>query len=280
MKYARILLAAAVCGVLFSLAGAASAQTDKQGVATIVRIQGEARYSLGDGNWHPLVVGKVLAAGSVIQTAHNTYVDMVLGKAVEMPQASPVPDRIAPAPDSFVRGLVDYKPSVEQNMVRMIADTTLAIDTLMVSDTGLDSVSDTELDLQKGRIYCAVKKLSSGSKYFVKIPNGIAGVRGTFFFVDAKGPCGAYQNSVYYSITKPDGTTVTVDITEGNMFDPSTGQSMPLPPDVLNLFAQLYPFLHTPFVQIFSFEFDRTWCHISPTSGNPHGPPHDGHGGH
>src|ERR1700683_2412221 len=141
MKYARILIATAVCAVLCALATTALAQTTKQGIATIVRIQGEARYSLGDGSWHPLVVGKILSAGAVIQTGHDSYVDMVLGKSVEMPQAAPVPDRISPAPDSNLRGMIDYKPSVQQNMVRLTTDCTLAIDKLTVSDTGLDHVS-------------------------------------------------------------------------------------------------------------------------------------------
>jgi hypothetical protein len=64
---------------------------------------------------------------------------------------------------------------VEQNVVRLSGGTTLKIDTLTVSDTGADTVSDTELDLQAGRIFASVKKLSDTSKYLVKIPNGIAG---------------------------------------------------------------------------------------------------------
>ena len=73
-------------------------------MATVVRISGEARYSLGDGVWHPLVAGKILAAGSVIQTGHEATVDIVLGKKVLMPQANPVPDRISQATDADVRG--------------------------------------------------------------------------------------------------------------------------------------------------------------------------------
>ena len=98
-----------------------------------------------------------------------------------MPQAEPVPDRVTLAADSDVRGYVSYKPSAEQNAIRMTGDTVLAIDKLTVSDTGVDSVSDTELDLRQGGIYNSVKKLSGASQYLIKIPNGIAGVRGTLF---------------------------------------------------------------------------------------------------
>ena len=75
--------------------------------------------------------------------------------------------------------MVGYKPSVEQNVIRMSGATTVKIDTLTISDTGVDTISDTELDLQNGRIFYSVKKLSSQSKYLIKLPNGIAGVRGS-----------------------------------------------------------------------------------------------------
>src|ERR1019366_8852433 len=163
----KALIFAVVCSAVLTFN--ASAQNIKQGLATILRIQGEARYSLGDGNWHPLTVGKILTAGAVIQTAHNAMVDMVLGKQVEMPQAKTVPDRISYAPDPLVRGLIDYKPSAEQNMVRLTEDTTLAIDKLTISDTGVDTVSDTELDLKEGKIFASVKKLSVASQYLIKI---------------------------------------------------------------------------------------------------------------
>jgi hypothetical protein len=75
------------------------AQSIHPGVATVVRIVGEARYSLGDGVWHPLVAGKILAAGAVIQTGHDATVDIILGKKILMPQANPLPDRVSLAAD-------------------------------------------------------------------------------------------------------------------------------------------------------------------------------------
>ncbi len=257
-----------MCGTMLVLGVAASAQTLKPGVATIVRFQGEARYSLGDGNWHPLVVGKILSAGAIIQTGHDATADMVLGKTVEMPQAAPWPDRIGPAPDANIRGMIDYKPSVEQNMVRMTGDTILAIDKLTVSDTGLDTVSDTELDLKQGRIFASVKKLSAASKYFVKIPNGIAGVRGTLFEIDASGWCAVLKNSVLLSLVGPNGAPVTYLVGEGNQFNPQTGQISPLPPDLLNLLQQIATALDTLYVEVISFTYDGTSCFISPTSGH------------
>jgi len=272
----RKIYSAVTCGAMLVLAVAASAQTLKPGVATIIRIQGEARYSLGDGVWHPLVVGKILRAGAVVQTAHDATVDMVLGKVVEMPQASPVPDRISPAPDANVRGLISFKPSVEQNMVRMTGDSVLAIDKLTVGDTGVDAVSDTELDLKQGRIYANVKKLSAASQYLIKIPNGIAGVRGCVIVIDASGWCAvikdplapvSQKSSLLISIVGPNGAPVTYQVDEGNQFTPQTGQISPLPPGLLSVLQQIAMALGTSYVESVSFTYDRTFCYISPISG-------------
>ena len=76
MKHIQTLVFAAICGFVMVLTTSASAETIQQGVATVVRITGEARYSLGDGVWHPLVAGKILSAGSVIQSGPDARVDM------------------------------------------------------------------------------------------------------------------------------------------------------------------------------------------------------------
>ena len=283
MKHIQTFVSAAICGFVLTLAGGVCAQSIQPGVATVVRIVGEARYSLGDGVWHPMVAGKVLGAGAVIQTGHGATVDLVLGKKILMPQASPLPDQVALAADANVRGYVSYRPSAEQNAIRMTGDTVLAIDKLTVSDTGVDSVSDTELDLHQGGIYCSVKKLSGASQYLIKIPNGIAGVRGTLFYIEASGRCIAYGNSVVLSIIGPDGKPVTVVVSEGNQFDPANmgnGQPGPLPPGVSPLppglsaeLGRIFPSLRSlyfPGYGEINYPLDRTECHISPTKGHHH----------
>jgi hypothetical protein len=272
MKHIQTFVSVAICGFVLTLTGVARAQSTQPGMATVVRITGEARYSLGDGVWHPLVAGKVLAAGAVIQTGHDATVDIVLGKKILMPQASPLPDRVSLAADEGVRGYVSYKPSAEQNSVRMTGDTVLAIDKLTVSDTGVDSVSDTELDLRQGAIYNSVKKLSGASQYLIKIPNGIAGVRGTLFYISATGECAAFKNSVVLSIIGGDGKPETVVVGEGTRFNPKTGQTSPLPPGMITELDQIFAALRTMYLGIVDFTFDTTQCHISPTHGH-HGHP-------
>jgi hypothetical protein len=271
---------AAIGGFVLTLAVGAFAQSSQPGAVTVVRIVGEGRYSQGDGVWHPLVAGKILAAGSVIQAGHDATVDIILGKKIMMPQAEPLPEQISPAADSEVRGFVSYKPTAEQNAVRLTSDTVLAIDKLTVSDTGVDTVSDTELDLRQGGIYCSVKKLSGASQYLIKIPNGIAGVRGTLFYLGVDGKCfviprtdnsTGYQSSVVLSIIPPGGKPpITVVVGENSQFDPNSDMVSPLPDALGTELDQTIKAIRTLFYPDgdIIFTFDKTQCHISPTQGH------------
>jgi FecR protein len=268
MKNIQKSLAALVCGLTLALTAGSFAQEIKQGIVTVVRVQGEASYTLGgNDNWHPLVVGKILHAGASIKTETDALVDVVLGQSVAMPQAHPTPNRIGPAPDAPVRGMTDYTPSAEQNVVRLSGNTTLKVDKLTVSDTGVDTVSDTELDLQQGRIFASVKKLSGASQYLVKIPNGIAGVRGTKFGLGADGMCAVIKSSVLLSLIGADGRPFTVLVGEGNQFNPGTGQIAPLSPELANILQQIATAVDTLYFEAVSFAFNRVEVYISPTTG-------------
>lgn len=250
-------LFSAVCGVLLTLASTTFAQDSFQpGGATVVRIQGEARYSVDGGQtWTPLVAGKVLVAGAVLQTGYNSFIDVALGRVVPVPQPVTWPSHISPAADYPVRGLISYRPQVEQNMVRLTQNTTLAIDKLTISDTGMDTVSDTELDLRKGYIFAKVTKLSGASQYLIKIPNGIAGVRGTYFGLGADGRCDVAQNSVLLSIVGSDGKPSTEMISEGNSFNPETGEINPLAPLIDSLLHDTLPVLTSLYTPAAGFTY-------------------------
>jgi len=73
------------------------------------------------------------------------------------------------------------KTAVRHDVIRVTSDTVLAIDKLSSVNTGADKVTETELDLRSGKIFGAVKKQSAASRFEVKIPNGVAGIRGTIF---------------------------------------------------------------------------------------------------
>ena len=72
-------------------------------------------------------------------------------------------------------------------MVRIWENTLLGIDKLTETQTGADVVTETQLDLKAGHIFGTVKKMSAASKYEVKIPNGVAGIRGTVYDISAEG---------------------------------------------------------------------------------------------
>jgi hypothetical protein len=274
MKNLRTLLASAVFATAISIGAIASAQ-DMPGFATVVRVQGVVSYSLGDGNWHPLVAGRCLTAGSTIRTGENGIVDVVLGKQIAFPQAQAGATlRISQASDAPVRGLIGSKPSEVQNAVRLTPGTTLAIDKLNISDTGADTVSDTELNLQQGRIFASVRKLNSTSQYLVKIPNGIAGVRGTEFSVDADGAVACFEsssgNGLVLSLTIG-GVTTTYVVAAGQMLEPAGGannQPVPISPGLENVLSGIFTALKTTYNVVVNFDYNNNNLYISSVTGN------------
>ena len=272
MKNFKIVLAAIAAIAIVGVATTASAQNTKQGFATAVRVEGIATYSLGEGQPEfPLVAGKFLPPGSIIFTKDNGQVDLVLGKTVDLPQATRSPDRISPAPDAAVRGYVTYKPSADQNAIRLTPNSTLAIDKLTIVDTGADAVSDTELDLKKGKIFASVRKLSGASQYIVKLPNGVAGVRGTLFSISVDGTVACFESTgggVILALTLPDGSSKTFVIGPGFIMDPATGQPTNISPQLQRILHDVFDALRTTYFAVVNFEFDHTGCFISPTTGH------------
>lgn len=231
------------CGFVFAMISTAAAQTATTGVATVVRMKGDARYMTANSPWKALKVGDVLKPGSVIQTAVDTgsYVDVVLG---ETGGASPRPvvysgvgpDMLTPA--SFSRG-GGRQPKVDQNTIRLTENTALGIDKLTSTQTGADVVTDTQLDLKAGRIFGTVKKMSPASTYEIKLPNGVAGIRGTIFDLSANGVLRVLLGSVGYAYVGPDGKVITKMVGANTQFDSRTGQTSQLSSADIDELSQL-----------------------------------------
>ena len=278
MKNFKNVIALVLGVAIADIATSATAQGNKQGFATAVRVEGIVTYSLGKGQpEYPLVAGKYLPPGSIVFTKDNGVADLVLGKSIDLPQAKWAPERISPAPDAAVRGYVTYKPSTDQNAIRLTPNSTMAIDKLTIVDTGSDSVSDTELDLQKGKIFASVRKLSGASQYIVKLPNGVAGVRGTLFSISVDGGVACFESTgggVILAVTLSDGTSKTFVVAPGQLLDPTTGQPATISPQLNRVLHEVFAALRTTYFQVVNFEEDHTEHHISPTSG------HGDHGDH
>ncbi len=207
----------------FLLAAAANASADIQDMtkAKVVRIKGSARFTTGTGSWQLLKVGDVLTSGTVIQTAADSRVDLILGdpKAVALDSKVGLPFGSA-GPGSG--GGAPGKSRVDQNFLRMMENTVLSVDKLVATDTGTDLVTDTQLDLRAGRIFGTVKKLSAGSRYEVKIPNGVAGVRGTIFLLSSLGDCMVWEGSMAEALTNASGEVIKRIIDANQKYEPRT----------------------------------------------------------
>ncbi|MFA6544873.1 MAG: FecR domain-containing protein [Limisphaerales bacterium] len=107
---------------------------------------GTATYTDAKGGG-PLKEGEVLMQGATITTGAGSYVDLDLG--------------------------------VNGNALRVEADSTLSLDKLDYTKA-IETVVNTEVEVKKGSAVAnVVTKLSKASKYEIKTPAGVAGIRGT-----------------------------------------------------------------------------------------------------
>lgn len=235
MKQIRPLISGLVaCSVALAMVTSVAAQSAQEGLAKVVYIKGSARYlTAGTTMWQPLKIGAILKPGAIVQTAAGSYVDLVLNNAsaVESPRSIPASaalSTVAAAP----------QPKTQQDAVRIFENTVLGIDKLTVNQTGIEPVTETQLDLKAGRVLGTVKKLSAGSKYEIKIPNGVAGIRGTIYYVEAVGVCAFLQGSGVLAYMGPDNTALTQQIMTMQQFDTRSGQLTAISSGILDIMNQ------------------------------------------
>ena len=250
------------CVIALAWTANLSAQTVQDGVAKVVAINGNARYmTTANPSWQTLKVGMVLKSGAIVQTASHSTVDVVMNnsQAYEAPTAPPMGD------------IMSYKPQAEQDALRIMEDSVLAVDKLTVTQTGADTVTETQLDLKAGRLFGTVKKLSAASKYEVKIPNGVAGIRGTIYFISADGILTVVSGSVVIAYVGPDGSVHTQTVEAGQQYDARTGQITPIPDPLERLLKLIALALRIPPTGATTFTVDHTIYHVSPTDQNGQG---------
>jgi hypothetical protein len=206
--FAKTLLACVVTLLALSFVTDLQAQ-QRQATAKVRAIKGSAQVSANGGGWTALKVNDVLKAGAMIRTGAESTVDLFLNNSV----------------------------------VRVTPETTMGLDKLMVTDTGAESVTETQLNLRSGRILGNVKKLASTSQYQIKTPNGVAGIRGTDFDITVT-PLGNGQfKMVITSITgtivgsgaNSQGVIKTAIINTGETWTPEDDLPKILPPGDLTI---------------------------------------------
>jgi hypothetical protein len=174
----------------------ATANAEVKHNSAIVRaVRGAAQISNDGGkNWSNAKVGARLKANSMIKTGADGQTDLFLG------ENGPV--------------------------VRVRENAQLGIDKLDSEDTGIEKVIETQLDLKSGQILGNVKKMAAASKYEVKTPMGVAGIRGTQYAISADGTVTVVEGVVVVvyvingqivpAITVNAGQTVTPPVGGGN----------------------------------------------------------------
>jgi len=215
---------------------ASSVQAAEAGKAVVRSIRGQAQYQEAGGQWLPLKVGQVLKAGSTVRTANDSHADLF------MDQNGPV--------------------------VRLVENTTLGLDKLNYTATGVETIIETQLDLKSGRIIGIVRKMADQSKYEIKTPNGVAGIRGTEYDITATSVLRVVSGSMVMVYVKTDGTVITQVVNSNEMFVPSDGTVKLIPADQL---SQLVPEIRemegAPVVALTVEEPIKVF--ISPLAGRP-----------
>jgi hypothetical protein len=238
MKHLRGFISSLVVGAIaLAMVSTVAGQTTT-GKAKVIKMKGQARFTTGNGVWQPLKVGDVLKPGTVIQTAmeKGSYVDLVLGEG-----AGGTVVEAGGGASATASPVANYQAKGQQNLVRIWENTALGFDKLTSMKTGADEVTETQLDLKTGHITGNVKKMSAASKYEIKLPNGVAGIRGTIFDITAEGVVKVADGSVVIAYMAADGSVTTKVVTGGNQFDARTGEIRALTPAELNSLRAALP---------------------------------------
>lgn len=139
------LLKFTLAAVLLAL-GSATA-TALPGRAEVKKVTGQATVSKQSGTSQSITVGMVLGAGDTVSTGAGSTVDLDLGINGEFLQVEP--------------------------------DSTLNLDTLEIANVSKREIT-TRISVPKGTVTGAIaNKLSLASKYEIRTPAGVAGIRGT-----------------------------------------------------------------------------------------------------
>jgi hypothetical protein len=115
--------------------------------AEVRAVKGSPTYTIAGAAPKPIKVGLSLPANSTVQTGPDSSVDLFLGASA--------------------------------GVVRIAERSTVVLNKLDQTQTGAENVVDIQMNLPEGELYFNVNKLSQASRYEIKMPTGVAGIRGT-----------------------------------------------------------------------------------------------------
>jgi len=218
-----------------ALISTADAQSNKERTGKVVRIKGDARYSTGNKVWQPLKVGATLKSGYIVQTAMNSFVDVVINQDEMVGEVSVQPATMSSSTSTSTAdgGGGGSTPTPDQDVVRILDDTYLMFDSLKAVASDSDTVTETMLDLRKGSVFANVKKMAAASRFEVKTPRGVAGIRGTAVLIKATGDIACLTGSAISAYTDSAGNVGTQVVGAGQEFNASTQQVGAITPGAL-----------------------------------------------
>lgn len=193
----------------FTLALSVQAQT-VPGKAEVRAVKGNALFSAGGSPAMPLKVGAILGPGTTIKTGSGSSVDLFLGRTA--------------------------------GTLRIAENTAVSVDKLALTDTGADTAAEVQIGLTDGTILGDVNKLSAASRYEIKTPNGVAGIRGTRYRISANSFIVLLDGTMVYVYVPPGGnpTPYTLAGPPAVYFSPTDGVK-PAPEDLIRETRQQVP---------------------------------------
>jgi hypothetical protein len=245
-KFAWSVLTSMIATGLMLVAAQAGAESIPQ-VVQVVKVEGNAQYSTDGRTWQTLHQGDILKSGAVIRTAEKSVVDVVLGEQGTAGGSFQGPNLLnmpggggAGAGAGGGGGGGGASDTEKANIVRIFQSTVLGIDKLTVDRTGVDEVSDTQLDLRAGQIMSNVKKLSAQSKYEIKVPNGVAGIRGSWTLGSSAAVWVVGEGNLKYAGMNSSGSVQVWDVHSRQKLDAATGTTENLSDEAFAQYAAIH----------------------------------------
>jgi hypothetical protein len=114
--------------------------------------------------------------------------------------------------------------------------------------------------------------MSAASRYEIKLPNGVAGIRGTIYDISADGTIRVASGSVVISFVDSQGNVQTRSIMGGQEYNSRTDQITPLAAGMAGQIETAAGATGAGAVTTSSsVSVDRTVYYVSPTVGNSRG---------